>query len=161
VLLIKIREASFVIIKHTKVDSLSDSGSQVNLISEAIVKNLGLKTTPHKKPYPLGWVCEDAKLQVVKQCKIIFAIKTKFFDEVELDVVPLDICNIALGSPYLFERKTIFYHEENTYNLFKDGVGFIVIARHIKTNVSLVRTRQIKRIMSASKTFILMIVKQK
>jgi hypothetical protein len=51
-----------VIVKHTKVDTLFDSGSQVNLISEAIVKKLGLNTTPHKNPYTLAWVCEDAKL---------------------------------------------------------------------------------------------------
>jgi hypothetical protein len=51
-----------VIVKHTKVDNLFDSGYQVNLISEAIVKKLGLKTTPHKNPYSLGWVCDDAKL---------------------------------------------------------------------------------------------------
>ena len=45
-----------VTIKHTKVDTLFDNGSQVILISETIVNKLGLKTTPHKKPYPLGWV---------------------------------------------------------------------------------------------------------
>jgi hypothetical protein len=127
-----------VIVKHTKVDTLFDNGYQVKLISEAIVKKLGLKTTPHKNPYPLGWVCEYAKLQVTKQCKIIFAIKTKFFDEVELNVVPLYICGIVLASPYLFERKAIFYREENKYHLFKDEVEFIVIAHQIKTNVSLV-----------------------
>jgi hypothetical protein len=33
-----------VISKHTKIDTLFDSGSQVNLISEAIVKKLGLET---------------------------------------------------------------------------------------------------------------------
>ena len=47
-----------VISKHTKIDTLFDSGSQFNLISEAIVKKLGLEKKPHKKPYPLGWVCD-------------------------------------------------------------------------------------------------------
>jgi len=42
--------------KHQKIDILFDSGSQINLISEEIVKKLGLVTTPHKKPYPLGWL---------------------------------------------------------------------------------------------------------
>jgi hypothetical protein len=83
-----------VIVKHIKVDTLFDSGSQFNLISKEIFKKLGLNTTPHKNPYPLGWVCENAKFQVIKQCKIIFAITTKFFDEVKLYVVPLDICGI-------------------------------------------------------------------
>jgi hypothetical protein len=51
-----------VIVKHIKVDTFFDSGYQVNLISEEIFKKMGLKKTPHRKSYPLGWVCEDAKL---------------------------------------------------------------------------------------------------
>jgi hypothetical protein len=110
-----------VIIKHTKLDTLFVCGSQVNFIYEAIIKKLGLNMTPHKNPYPLGWVFEYAKLQVTKQCKIIFTIAAKFFDGVKLYVVPIDICGIVLGSPYLFERKAIFYHEENKYHLSNDG----------------------------------------
>ena len=63
-----------VISKHQKIDTLFDSGSQVNLISKAIVKKLGLLTTPHKKPYPLGWVCDKAKLQVTRQCNLGFLL---------------------------------------------------------------------------------------
>jgi hypothetical protein len=33
------------IVKHTKVDTLFDSGSQVNIIYESIVKRMGLNTT--------------------------------------------------------------------------------------------------------------------
>lgn len=79
------------IAKQTKIDTLLDSGSQVNLISEQVVKQLGLKTTPHPKPYPLGWVHDNARLHVSKQCKNRFAITSKFVDQVELDVIPLDI----------------------------------------------------------------------
>ena len=43
-----------VILKHTKIDTLFDSGSQVNFFSEAIVKNMGLKTAHHIKPCPIG-----------------------------------------------------------------------------------------------------------
>lgn len=59
-------------------------------------------------------------------------------NKVELDVIPLDICGIMLGSPYHYNRKAVFYMEENKYHLFKDGVEFIVRAHHIKTNTSLV-----------------------
>ncbi len=89
-----------VVTNHTKIDTLFDSGSQVNLISEEVVKKLHLVTTPHEKPYPLGWVTNDTQLQVTKKCVLKFAITEKFVDEVELDVVPLDICGIVLGSPY-------------------------------------------------------------
>jgi hypothetical protein len=148
-------------VKHTKIDTLFDSGYQFNLISEEIVKKLVLNTTPHVKPYPLGWVCKDAKLKVTKQCKIIFAITSKFINEVESDVVPLEIFGIVLGSPYLFDRKSIFYPKEKKYHLFKDGIEYIVRAHCIKTNVSLVRIEQMKILVSASKYFVLMMVKKK
>ena len=86
------------------------------MISEAIVKKLGLGKKPHKNPYPLGWVCDKTKLQVTKQCKHFFSIGSKSIDEVELDIVPLDICGIVLGSPYLYKRNAIFYRTKISIN---------------------------------------------
>ena len=106
--------------KHTNIDTLFDSGSQDNLISEKIIKNYCLETKPHPKPYPLSWFCENSQ-QVTKQCRLKFAITSSFMDEVVLDVSPLDIYGIVLGSPYLYDMKAIFYREENKYHLFKDG----------------------------------------
>ena len=40
--------------KHTKIDTLFDTRSQANLISESLVKQLSLKTHNHPKPYPLA-----------------------------------------------------------------------------------------------------------
>eukprot|EP00253_Pinus_taeda_P022396 PITA_22396 len=114
-----------VISKHNKIDTLFDSGSQVNLISETIVNKLGLQTKPHEKPYPLGWVCDKTKLQVMRQCKLRFAIGSTSVDEVELDIVPLDICGIVLGSPYWYDRKAILYRAENKYQLTKNGIEYI------------------------------------
>ena len=37
-----------------------------------------------------------------------------------LDIVPLDICGIVLGSPYLYDGNAIFYRIENKYQLTKD-----------------------------------------
>jgi len=51
-----------VISKHNKIDTLFDSGFQVNLIFEKTVKTLGLETKPHPKPFLLRRVSEDAKL---------------------------------------------------------------------------------------------------
>ena len=52
--------------KHTKVGTLFDPGSQENLISKSLVKKLGVETKPHLKPYPLGWVCDREKIHVTK-----------------------------------------------------------------------------------------------
>ena len=68
--------------KHTKIDTLFDSGSQENLISEGTIKKLNLETYPHRKPYPLGWKCDNAKLNVTKRCKLRFSITANFIDEV-------------------------------------------------------------------------------
>ena len=129
-----------VISKHTKIDTLFDSGSQVNLISETIVKKLGLETKPHKKPYPLGWACDKTKLQVTKQCKLRFSIESNFVDEIELDIVPLDIRGIVLGSPYVYDRNAIFYRTENKYQLTKDGIEYIVRAHKLKDNSPLINS---------------------
>jgi len=51
-----------VISKHTKIDTLFDSGSHANLISTHLVKKLNRETMPHHKQYPLGWITKDANL---------------------------------------------------------------------------------------------------
>ena len=161
---VKERDALFhirIIDKHTKIDTLFDSVSQVYLIFEQVVKKLGLEIKTHPKPYPLGWVVENSQLQVTQQCNLKFAITSKFIDEVVLDVIPLDICGIVLGSPYLYDRKDIFFREENKYHLKKDGVEYIVRSHKVKTSLSLVNTGQIKRLINSSKSLVLLMVKEK
>eukprot|EP00253_Pinus_taeda_P034532 PITA_34532 len=150
-----------VISKHQKIDNLFDSGSQVNLISEAIVKKLGLLTTPHKKPYPLGWLSNKAQLQVPRQCKLKVSFGSAFVDEVELYIIPLDICGIFLGSPYLYEIKSIFYRAENKYLLIKDGIEYFVRAHKLKNNYTLINLGQMKQTVNSCKQFLLIVVKEK
>jgi hypothetical protein len=150
-----------VISKHIKMDTLLDTESQANLISEDTVKKLKLETTPHPKPYPLGWICDNAKLHVTRRCKLRFSITANFIDEVEHDLIPLDICGIMLGSPYLYDRRAIFHHHENKYHLFKNGVEYIVRAHTKKLNLSLVNVGQMKRLVNASKKIVLLMIKPK
>lgn len=72
-------------------DTLFDSRSHVNLIFEAIVKKLNLEPIPHPKTYHLGWIQDNAKLQVTRKCKHKYVVTANFIDKVELHVVPLDI----------------------------------------------------------------------
>jgi hypothetical protein len=55
-----------VVSKHTKIDTLFDLGSQINLIFESLVKKMGVETKPHMNPYPLGWVYDREKNNVTK-----------------------------------------------------------------------------------------------
>ena len=61
------------------------------------MNKLGLTTLPNPKPYPLGWVHGNAKVQVTKQYIVRFVIASKLIDEADLDVVPLHVCELYLG----------------------------------------------------------------
>ena len=106
-----------VVVNHTKVENLSDTGSQANLIAESLVKKLVLETKLHPKPYPLGWIHDKSKLNVTQQCKVKFVIASMLIDEVEMDVISLDICGMVLGSPYLYDRKVVFFCHGNKYHI--------------------------------------------
>jgi hypothetical protein len=106
-----------VIMRHTKVTTLIDNGSQSNLISEEVVKQFGLNTQVHHKPYSLKWISNNHKLHITKQCTLNFEISSKFVDEVMCDVVPLNECEMVLENPYLYDHKSIFYREHNQYHL--------------------------------------------
>ena len=76
-------------------------------------------------------------------------------------MVPLDISGIILGSPYLYDKKVLFYQHENKYHFLKDGVEYIVRAHHKKLNISLVNAGKMKRLVNASKNFVLLMIKKK
>jgi hypothetical protein len=124
------------------------------LIYEALVKNMGLETKPHPKPYPLGWVCDKEKLNVTRQCRVRFSIASKLIDEVDLDVVSLDICSIVLGSPYIYDRKEIFLHHKKKYHLTKGGVEYIFRVHNMRVSTTLVSAGQMKRLISTNKKYV-------
>jgi hypothetical protein len=150
-----------VVSKHTKIDTLFDMCSQVNLIYESLVKKTGIETKPYMNPYPLGWVCDKEKLNVTKQCRVIFSISSKLIDEVDLDVVQLDICGIVLGSPYLYDRKIVFFHHEKKYHLTNGRVEYIVRAQSMRVNTTLVSAGKIKRLIKNNKRYVLMVIRDK
>jgi hypothetical protein len=49
-------------VKGTPLHFIVDSGSQKNLISAEVVKQLGLSTTPHPQPYNIGWLHQGRDL---------------------------------------------------------------------------------------------------
>ena len=124
------------------------SGSRENLISKYLVKNLGLETRNHPRPYPLGWLNKSTQIKVTKKCRLKFAITANYIDEVELDVVPIDICGVVLGSPYLYYHDAIFYKREHKYHLKKDGVEFIVRAHQNKNHLNSINVNQMKQLIS-------------
>ena len=81
------------------------------------------------------------KLQVTEQCMLSFEITSKFKDRVMCDVVKLDTFGMVLGSPYVYDRKVIFFREQNRYHLFKKGIEYTVYFHPIKEDNSLITVK--------------------
>jgi hypothetical protein len=85
-------------------------------------------------------------MHITKQCIIKFAISSKYVDEVTCDVVSLRECGVVLGSPYLYDRKEIFYRTKNQYQFTKAGQAYEVHAHHVKENKTLQIMEQLKKV---------------
>jgi hypothetical protein len=94
-------------VKGTPLHFIVDSGSQKNLISAEVVKQLGLSTTPHPQPYSIGWLRQGRDLRVSQQCRLSYAIQP-LKDEVLCDVAPLDVFDVLLGQPYMWKHHAIY-----------------------------------------------------
>jgi hypothetical protein len=94
-------------VKGTPLHFIVDSGSQKNLISAEVVKQLGLLTTPHPQPYSIGWLRQGRDLRVSQQCRLSYGIQP-FKDEVLCDVAPLDVYDVLLGQPYMWQHHAIY-----------------------------------------------------
>jgi hypothetical protein len=94
-------------VKGNPLHFIVDSGSQKNLISTEVIKQLGLLTTPHPQPYNIGWLRQGRDLCVSQQCRLSYNIQP-FKDEVLCDVSPLDVCDVLLGQPYMWKRHVVY-----------------------------------------------------
>ena len=71
-------------------------------------------------------------------------------------MVPLDICGIVLGIPYIYDRKKIFYREHNQYDLLNEIIEYIIHSHSFKNDKSWGTTQQLKRVVNASWNLTLM-----
>jgi hypothetical protein len=88
-------------------------------------------------------------MHITKECTIKFAISSKYVDEVTCDVVSLRECGMILGSPYLFDRKAIFYRTKNQYQFTKAGHDYVVHSHHVKENKTLQTREQLMNAVQA------------
>ncbi|CAL8129810.1 unnamed protein product [Prunus armeniaca] len=100
----------------------------IQVKQKALVRKVSLDTTLYPKSYSLGWIQKDVDLQIKKQCTFKFVITNRYIDEVTCEVVPLDVCQVILGSPYLWDRDAIHYHRLCKYRLVKDEKEFHINA---------------------------------
>jgi hypothetical protein len=85
------------VIKDRSCCLIIDGGSRNNLASSDMVEKLALTTKPHPRPYHIQWLNNSGKVKVTKLVQINFAISS-YRDVVDCDVVPMDSCDILLGT---------------------------------------------------------------
>ncbi|GKB18232.1 putative nucleotidyltransferase, ribonuclease H [Tanacetum coccineum] len=82
-----------------------DSGSCDNLIAIEAVKNLGLKTKNHPKPFKLQWLKKGGEVTVSKRVHVQFFVGNTYKDNVWCDVVPMNAYHLLLVKITLMPNK--------------------------------------------------------
>jgi len=72
------------------------------------------------------------------------------WNEVIVDVVPLDICGVLFRNTYL--------RRENKYMFIKYGIHFNICSHKKNKKISLVTTSQLKCLINLGKKFVLMVL---
>jgi len=143
-------------VKVSPLQFIVDSGSQKNLVSEEVVKQLGLSTTPHPQPYSIGWLHEGRDLKVRQQCRLPYSIKP-FTDEVLCDVTPLDVCDVLLGQPYLWKRHAVYESRPRVVIISLNNSLYRIPEVAPPTATSLITTKKGSKLISQTRKFICMV----
>ena len=106
------------------ISVIIDGGSCTNIVNAHLVKELGLITTKHPKPYNLGWFNNHDGIKVNKQCTVSLSLG-RYEQDVLCDVVPMQACHVLLGRPWQFDNKV-------THDGFTNRYTFICNSKSIK-----------------------------
>jgi hypothetical protein len=137
-------------VKGTPLHFIVDSGSQKNIISTEVVKQLDFPTTPHPQPYNIGWLHQGQDLCVSQQCRLSYDIKP-FKDEVLCDVSPLEVCDVLLGQPYMWRCHVIYESQPRSIIVTLGGQLY----RIPEVVLTIVPPKQCHKVISHTAKFIL------
>ncbi|CAL9232869.1 unnamed protein product, partial [Arabidopsis halleri] len=93
-----------------------DSGSSRNIVSEYVVRKLGLPYEAHPVPYSLGWMQDGVDIRITHRSLVAFSIGPHYKERTYCDVAPIDVCHLILGRPWEFDRKIFHDGAKNTYS---------------------------------------------
>ena len=98
-----------------------------------IINNVGLKAEPHPHPYKVSWI-NEAALNVTQRClvPIEFII---YKDKIWCDVVTMDVGQIILGRPWLFDNDVHIYGRLNMWFFEHKGKKVKLLPSQPKNNV--------------------------
>src|SRR4051812_21322475 len=97
-----------------------DGGSCRNLASKELCAKLKLQYIPHPHPYFVQWLSDKGEMKVNHMVRVNFDIGP-YKDSVEFDVVPMTVCHLLLGRPWIYDRSVQHNGRANTYHLEFQG----------------------------------------
>ena len=103
-----------------------DNGSGMNVIFEDAVERLGLKVKKHPTLYQISWVNEDNLVLVKHRCLVKFSLGKKYVDEAWCDVIPMTICHMLLGRPWIYDQRVSYEGYAYTYSFIFKGKIFVL-----------------------------------
>jgi hypothetical protein len=144
-------------VKGTPLHFIIDSGSQKNLISVEVVKQLALPTMPHPQPYTIGWLCQGSDLHVSQQCRLSYDIKP-FKDEVLCDVSPLKVCNVLLGQPYLWKHHVVYESRPRSVIITLNRKLYRIPEAVPPSAISLISAKKCRKVISQMGKFVFFMI---
>jgi hypothetical protein len=99
----------------------------MNVISETAVERLKLKSEKHPSPYRISWVNEKNLVSVKHRCLVQFSLGQEYVDEAWCDIIPITVCHMLLGRPWLYDRKVSYNGYINTYSFQYNGKKLVLL----------------------------------
>lgn len=92
-----------------------------NIISQSFVDRLKVKLRRNDRPYFVLWLKTSDKVQVRHACQVTFAIGKDYKDTFWCDVLPMDIGDILLRRPWMYNKNGTHGMRDNTYMFVHNG----------------------------------------
>ncbi|PKU79804.1 RNA-directed DNA polymerase [Dendrobium catenatum] len=99
-------------IKDKNCKVIVDSGSCINAVSSSMVSKLGLAPVPHPSPYKVAWV--NSVALEVKERSLVPISFASYKENVWCDILIMDVGQILLGRPWIFDNDVHIYGRSNT-----------------------------------------------
>jgi hypothetical protein len=145
-------------VKGTMPHFIIDSGSQKNLISAEVIKQLALPTTPHPQSHTIGWLHQGSDLHVSQQCRLSYGIKP-FKDEVLCDVSPLEVCDVLLGQPYLWKHHVVYESRPHSVIITLNMKLYRIHEAIPPSVISLISAKQCRKVISQTRNFVFFVIR--
>ncbi|XP_020677004.2 uncharacterized protein LOC110095705 [Dendrobium catenatum] len=126
--------------KNCKV--IIDSGCCVNAVLSVMVSKLHLKATPHPNPYKVAWI-NSSTLQV-KDRSLVSIEFVGYKEKIWCDVLNMDVGQIILGCPWLFNNDVHIYGRSNTCVFEHEGKKIKLLPTHPKSTKEDIKPNSLK-----------------